>query len=217
VFWGEGLGHRCGSPSFILYARYPRAPSLPARRRLGRYPELTLDGARRKARAWLDLIERGIDPADEDERKVREEAQRENTFDIVAREHIRQRVIGVRSYSQLSARAESYLQAHQNKKLSHLGALARVIPSSGMQVNMRKAAAVIHDIDREFVKRWGNRSINSITPRDVRQVLTAAVKRGAPYQAFNLLTHAKMLFSWVVSRDGGEHGRSHARRFVRAA
>ena len=86
-----------GAKSYVLYTRYPRAPGTPSRRRLGRHPELSLDGARRKAREWLDLIERGTDPADEDERKQREEATaRTNTFTAVAHEYVRQRVIGPR-------------------------------------------------------------------------------------------------------------------------
>ena len=75
-----------------------------------------------------------------------------------------------------------------------------MVRASGAHTKMRKAAAVISDIS-EFAKRWGNRPVGSIAPRDVRQVLAAAVNRDAPYRAFNLLTVAKMFFKWVVSRD----------------
>ena len=189
-----------GAKSYVLYTRYPRAPGTPSRRRLGRYPELTLDGARRKAREWLDLIERNTDPADEEERKQREElAKQTHTFAAVAEEFIRQRVVGVRGYDKISARAAAYLKDHP--ELTRLGALARVIRRSGVKINMRKASAVIHDIDGEFVARWGSRPITSITQRDVRAVIAAALKRNAPYRAFNLLTHAKMLFRWIISRE----------------
>ena len=51
-------GHR----SFVLIARYPSHSMNPTRRALGRHGELTLEEAREKARAWLALIRRGVDP-----------------------------------------------------------------------------------------------------------------------------------------------------------
>ena len=50
-----------GLVTFILVARYPRSP-FPSRRRLGRYPLLSLADARKKAQTWLELIEKGTDP-----------------------------------------------------------------------------------------------------------------------------------------------------------
>ena len=191
-----------GEKSFILYVRFPRRPDTPTRRRLGRHPELSLESARRKAREWVDLIERGTDPADEEERRQRESAAaRNNTFGSVAEEFIRQRVVGVRHHSKLTATAAGYVRSHPHQKLTQLGALARVIRPSGLKVNMRKASAVIRDIDGEFINRWGSRPISGITQRDVRVVIAAAVKRGAPYRAFALLTHAKMLFKFAVAHE----------------
>jgi Arm DNA-binding domain len=45
-----------GHKSFVLWARYPLQPKNPTRRRLGDYPVMSLDAARDKARAWLQLI-----------------------------------------------------------------------------------------------------------------------------------------------------------------
>ena len=53
--------------TFILLTRYPGARD-PARRALGNYPALTLEKAREKASKWRDLIDKGIDPRDEEER-----------------------------------------------------------------------------------------------------------------------------------------------------
>ena len=61
-------GHR----SFVLRTRYPSHPKNPTRRALGEYGELTLDQAREKAREWLALIRKGVDPKIEEER-VRDE------------------------------------------------------------------------------------------------------------------------------------------------
>jgi len=73
-----------GRRTFILVARYPGSKN-PARRALGEYGALTLEKARDKAREWIDLIRRGIDPADEQERqRLAEQRKRENSFAAVA-------------------------------------------------------------------------------------------------------------------------------------
>jgi integrase len=91
-----------GHKSFVLIARYPLQPKNPTRRALGdcylpkkgevapggeevRNGALTLAEARRKAREWLDLISRGIDPKVEEERRRAEARRRQvNTFASVA-------------------------------------------------------------------------------------------------------------------------------------
>lgn len=83
-----GLGLRVtdrGNKSFVLVARYPTSPLNPTRRSLGTYGKITLDEARQKARDWLSLIRRGIDPAIEEERRRAAARQEQaNTFDTVA-------------------------------------------------------------------------------------------------------------------------------------
>ena len=74
-------GHR----SFVLIARFPLNPRNPTRRALGAYGAITLDRAREKARTWLDLVTRGVDPQVEAAREkavnLRTQA---NTFGMVA-------------------------------------------------------------------------------------------------------------------------------------
>jgi Arm DNA-binding domain len=73
-----------GRRSFALIARYPGFNN-PTRRALGSYGELTLEAARTKARAWRDMIARGIDPAVAEERERASNIQRQqNTFGVVA-------------------------------------------------------------------------------------------------------------------------------------
>jgi len=74
-------GHR----SFVLIARFPLNPANPTRRALGDYGEITLEQAREKARGWLALIKRGVDPKIEEARQ-RASAQRQQatTFGAVA-------------------------------------------------------------------------------------------------------------------------------------
>ena len=64
-----------GHKSFGLTKRYPKNPKNPTRRKLGDVGAITLDQARPKARGWLELIGKGIDPA-VDEARQRAEAQR---------------------------------------------------------------------------------------------------------------------------------------------
>jgi integrase len=87
-----GLGVRVtdkGSKSFVLLARYPRSPN-PTRRSLGEYGAITLEEARKKARHWSALIQKGIDPAVEEERLRQAELRKQGqTFAAVAEDFIR--------------------------------------------------------------------------------------------------------------------------------
>jgi integrase len=64
----------------------------------------------------------------------------------------------------------------------------------------RKAVGVEQSIRKEFIARWGERPIAGITSHDVVAVIDAAIDRGAPYAAHNLLSYAKSLFNWAVGR-----------------
>jgi integrase len=82
-----------GARTFVLVARYPSKPKNPTRRSLGSYGALTLDEARVKARAWLSLIERGIDPAHEEERQRQAVLRKQkNSFAVVAEEFLKRHV-----------------------------------------------------------------------------------------------------------------------------
>lgn len=82
----EVPGLRCrvmpsGERTFVLLARFSRDGN-PTRRALGSYPVLSLAEARDKALAWKRLIEKGIDPAQQEGRR------RANTFAAVAEDFI---------------------------------------------------------------------------------------------------------------------------------
>jgi integrase len=93
----SGLGVRVTDKrqrSFVLVTRYPGSRN-PTRRALGEYPLLTLDAARKKARRWHELINRHIDPKEEEERlQLAELRKRANAFDVVAEEFIQRVLIG---------------------------------------------------------------------------------------------------------------------------
>jgi integrase len=72
-----------GSRSYVLIKRFPGSNN-PAPRQLGSCDMLTLEEAREKAREWLKLIARGIDPADhERELQLAAARRRENSFAAV--------------------------------------------------------------------------------------------------------------------------------------
>src|SRR5262249_23725325 len=74
-----------GAKSFVLHGRFPLRPAPFTRRTLGQYPGLTLEAARTKARQWQLLIDRGIDPSEEEERqRAAARLQRLNSFGAVA-------------------------------------------------------------------------------------------------------------------------------------
>jgi len=82
-----------GSKTFVLVARYP-GKSNPEPRRLGQYGELTLEAARDKARGWIDLLNKGRDPKNEEERQRREEERkRANSFTSVLQDFVTQKLV----------------------------------------------------------------------------------------------------------------------------
>src|SRR5262245_22515740 len=54
---------------------------------------------------------------------------------------------------------------------------------------------------RHVLPRWRGRSIDSITRRDVLDVLDRVVDSGAPIEANRALAAVRKMFSWAVSRD----------------
>ena len=91
-------GHR----SFVLIARYPIRPVNPTRRALGDYGELTLDEAREKARVWLALIQKGIDPKIEQARGRAEAARAQaNTFAHVAEQYLQRGAVKLANAAEL--------------------------------------------------------------------------------------------------------------------
>jgi integrase len=73
-----------GRKVFCLIGRFPGSEN-PTRRAIGEYPAMTLERARAEARKWHQLLNEGIDPKVELERRQRAEARRqENSFGNVA-------------------------------------------------------------------------------------------------------------------------------------
>jgi integrase len=94
-----GLGIRVtdrGVKTFVLVTRYPGSTN-PAPRSLGTYGAVTLEAARAKARAWLDLIGSGIDPEQHAARK------REQTFQAISEQYFLRKAKDHRSRAESEA------------------------------------------------------------------------------------------------------------------
>jgi len=55
-------------------------------------------------------------------------------------------------------------------------------------------------LKRELVDRWGSRSVHEITRRDLIELVSEIVDRGAPVAANKTLKLAKTLFGWCVGK-----------------
>jgi integrase len=90
-----GLGVRVterGTKTFMLVARFPGSTN-PTRRALGEYDALSLEKARIKARHWHELIDKGIDPAQETRlQRQAEQRKRAGTFAAVAEDFIAEKL-----------------------------------------------------------------------------------------------------------------------------
>jgi integrase len=184
-YWDDkvpGLGVRVterGAKAFVLYTRWP-GTGKPARRRIGDASRMDLAVARRKARAWIDLVANGIDPEEQKRQDALEkQRERDNTFAVVAEAWLVEVVIG----------------PDRKRPLQ------------------RKGPEVERDVRREFVARWGNRPITSITTLDIRNVVKQKATT-TPAQARNLLGYARRLFAWAVAQLAYGLAESPAERLV---
>ena len=85
-----------GTRSYVLIKRYPGFQH-PAPRELGKCDAMSLEEAREKAREWLKLIARGVDPAGH-EREIQLAAarKRETSFASVAEDFFKEKLVGER-------------------------------------------------------------------------------------------------------------------------
>lgn len=170
-----------GKRTFMLQTRYPGSQQ-PTRRSLGEYGAISLDDARQKARNWLELIRKGIDPAVA-EAEARQAAL-SNTFAAVAEDYLRLRVIGPDPARPRQRRAAEVAREFRRLFVALWG--ERPITS----ISRHDVLSLI-----EGVRDQGTAATLAAYGKGKK-----ADKSPAPVQARNLLGYLKTFFSWAIER-----------------
>ncbi|RWJ41563.1 tyrosine-type recombinase/integrase [Mesorhizobium sp.] len=168
----NGSKMKAGQVSFVYIARFGKAAQ-PARRALGEYDIMSLDGARTKAREWAALIDKGIDPKEQEveERRVAEAAR-------LAREN----------------------GAAERRKKQFERVLVRYI-TARRRDGIRKVEEDRNDFKRECLPAWRGKAVGDIQSADVMAVLAKINKRGATRQALNMAQKIGTFFNWCVDDE----------------
>ena len=191
-----GLGIRVtdtGQRTFVLIARFP-GHKQPTRRALGQYTPLNDAEEKRRYKALPEV-----------------DRKKETFEDYVVRTYGASTLAGAREkarkwramiQSGIDPRTHEERQQHAalRQQRNTFGTVAEDFIKDKLP-GERKGREVERDIRREFIPAWGKRPISEIAPHDVRAVVKAAKDRGAPYQAHNLLTIARRLFSWAIDQQ----------------
>jgi integrase len=193
--------------SFVLITRYPSNPANPTRRALGAYGEIKLDEARDKARGWLELIGRGVDPRiEEARRRALEQRRQAHTFAAVAAQYLERAVKGP-AYVKLESLATNLRlsDASLSQRDAMVAVLAdqknRALVSKARTEGIARKVEAERVINGEFVKRWGGRPITDILPEEVATAIRAIVARGAPYSAHSAFAYIRRLFNWAIGTN----------------
>jgi integrase len=180
-----------GLKRFVLLTRFPGAKH-PTRRALGAYGALTLEAARKKARAWLELIARGVDPAAEAEREKRmQERKRRTSFAAVVDDYLVQEIIGLnpttprkRSAAKMrNALVDVLLPLFGTRPITELTA-DDILPSLELIARIGSDRALVKLGARKKLRRPGRKA------------------QASPEQARALFTFIKMLFNWALDHGG---------------
>ncbi len=182
-----------GQRTFVLIARFP-GHKQPTRRALGQYTPLNDADEKRR---YKELPEA-------DRKKETFEAYLVRTYGAStlagAREKARKWRAMIQSGIDPQTHEERQRHAALRQQRNTFGTVAEDFIKDKLP-SERKGREVERDIRREFIPAWGKRPIAEIAPHDVRAVVKAAKDRGAPYQAHNLLTTARRLFSWAIDQQ----------------
>jgi integrase len=180
-----------GLKRFVLLKRFPGARN-PTRRVLDAYGALSLEAARNKARAWLELIARGVDPAAEAEREQRaQERKRRTTFKAVVEDYIASEVIGLDPDKPRHRTPAKICNALRDV----------LIPLFGEQpITGLTADDIMPPL--ELIARLGtDRALVKLGVRK-KPRRPGRKARPTPEQARALFTFAEMIFNWAIDHGG---------------
>lgn len=167
-----------GKTTFFLLARFPPSTN-PTRRALGEYPAIELADARDKAREWLALLEKGIDPKQriEDEKQAREREQagrKDRAFETVLARYIKAR------------RRDGVRKVDEDERDFYRECLPTLYePNKGKKVK----------------PVWEGRAVDDIAMTDILNVIEGIRDRGAQRQALNMAQKIGTFFNWCADDD----------------
>lgn len=163
-----------------------RAHGRPRKLVLGKYPALNLSEARTEAKAALQRIQKGEDPAAE-KQISKKRAKVEDEVDRI----------------RFGSVARLFLARYAKPKNRSWKETARQL---GLVPDKSKPESA--DDPKTFllakgsaVDKWGHRPIDSITRGEVIAFLDDIVDRGAPILANRVLAALRKLFNWSIQRD----------------
>lgn len=160
----SGFGIRItskGRRAWVLMKRLKSGNMPLIRFTLGEYPAMSLAAARTKAGKFIDIIQAGGDPREEEEKQLAEtESRRRNTFEGVA---------------------QDFIEKYAKRKI-------------------RSWARVERSLELHVMPHWRNRPIDTITRRDVNDLLDKLVESGLSVQANRILAYVRKLFNWCIER-----------------
>ena len=176
-----GLGVRVsakGKLTFILLTRYPGKAN-PARRQLGEYGRTTLEKAREKARDWIELVQKGIDPKSPpgDPEGPPPPCGGEVTFVNLVDDYISKAAIGPNPDQPLMKRWRDVQRA------------------------LRVEFVNDKTIGDRIRKGLGSRPVGTLVRADIQQVIEDLVARGATTSAHNYLAVVRSMFNWAVDTE----------------
>ncbi|RVL05660.1 tyrosine-type recombinase/integrase [Sinorhizobium meliloti] len=165
-----------GTRTFILVGRMPGKDTV-SRPTIGEYGVVTLEAARAKAREWLELMQRGINPQlHVIETKAKEIERQENTFGALFSDYKKKRI---------------YEKDGVTLKLRNGAEVERSLRSEFVNDKM---------VDGKKRKGLKDRPITGITKADIIRVIDDKVDEGHETQAHNLFAFVRMMFNWAIDR-----------------
>ena len=91
------------------------------------------------------------------------------------------------------------LEAQKALKNNFAGAAVEFLKNHAN--DLRTADEIRRKIEFDLLPAWGDRPLQSITRRDVREMLDGVVERGSPVSANRLFAVIRKLFNWAVEND----------------
>ncbi|MCY1507526.1 Prophage integrase IntS [compost metagenome] len=159
--------------TFVLLARFGRSKNS-SRRGIGVFGMMSLDEARAKASDWNDLVKRGLDPREEDERRKEEEERKAKEAEL-ARRHTFASVM------------EDYIAE---------------LPYRDRNKHVKQDIdAIRRDILDPLRNSWLEEPMANVRAHHVSKLVKDIRDRGAPSVALTTFRRFKTFFNWLMDPD----------------